>query len=382
MPRPTPGPGKKPPAVKPKKAPAPQHRPRPPAPVRKKTTGTTVPRPTPVAYGGGGGRPSFGLSSANNPPAAAQIPTGTFLAGGGQFAQGYFGEPVPLSQGQEYTAALAAALGQTPNAQGGGFPGVMNTAELLSGGGGGGGGDGGGGGGGDGGPAELVNIKWKPTTFNVGSGNAPSWWAPKIPEDPANAADPRVNFLMTLNSMIPFLSPEDQRNAAAQLYSIDADNFSEYKPEAITTAVPVTEEVALAAAREGTPAGPQMNQQYFQSSQRARDAINLLSQMREQTVGGNRWQISPAYTLLQQILGAQEQFGGGAAGGQTRSQQLAMMGALDPLLAQTRSPEAGGFGAIAQLLSQPFFSQGKLSPTFQGPSGNVLFGRPNPALGF
>jgi hypothetical protein len=198
---------------------------------------------------------------------------------------------------------------------------------------------------------------------------------------------------MTLNSMIPFLSPEDQRNAAAQIYAMDADNFSEYKPEAIQTQIPVTEETALAAAREGTPTGgPTMNRDYFNSRQRSRDAINLLSQLREQTVGGNRWKIAPAYTSLQQILGAMEQFGGGGSTGQfgsyadsgrqTRSQQLAMMGALDPLMAQARSPEAGGFGAIAQMLASPFFSQGGLNPTYQGPGGRVLFGRQNPLLGF
>jgi hypothetical protein len=198
--------------------------------------------------------------------------------------------------------------------------------------------------------------------------------------------------MMTLNAMIPYLSPEDQRNAAAQLYSMDADHWSAYKPEGIQATVPVTEETALAAAREGTPAGPVINREYFQSRLRSRDAINLLSQLRDQTVGGNRWKISPGYTLLQQILGASEQFGGGGSSGkygsyadtgrQTRSQQLAMMGALDPLMASAKSPEAGGFGAIAQMLASPFFSQGAVNPTYQGPGGRVLFGRQNPLLGF
>ena len=350
-------------------------------------------------------RPTFG-AAAKTPPIGGLTSAPPYVSNRGTTVGIPSRNPVPFGLPGSYDPNAGVGAGLVLQMSQG-LPGLVSPAVAeeilpqlalpqadagasLSGGGGGAGGEGGG-------PAtaavpELVNIKWKPTTFNVGSGNAPSWWAPKIPEDPANAADPRVNFLMTLNSMIPFLSPEDQRNAAAQLYAMDADHFSEYAPGKVQGAVPVTEEIALAAAREGTPAGPQINESYFTSRERARDAINLLSQLREQTVGGNRWQISPAYTLLQQVLGAQEQFGGGGSvgqygsyadqGRQTRSQKLAEQGALDPLLAQASSAEAGGFGAIAQLLAQPFFSQGRVSPTFQGPGGRILFGRQNQALGF
>jgi len=381
---PKPGPAKKSISTKP---PAPQHRPRPPAaaqptfgfptsPVSK--IGQRAPTTPTGSFLAGGGTLARGPQG--QVVDISRPLTGTFLAGGGKFARGYFGEAVPISQGAEYTQVLKDYLSQ------------RETAGVSL------GGDGGGGdGGGGGGPAiatvkELHEIQWKPTTFDVGSGTAPSWWTQQIPTTEDDAADPRVNFMMTLNAMIPYLSPEDQRNAAAQLYSMDADHWSAYKPEAIQVNVPVTEETALAAAREGTPAGPVINREYFQSRLRSRDAINLLSQLRDQTVGGNRWKISPGYTLLQQILGASEQFGGGGSTGQfgsyadtgrqTRSQQLAQMGALDPLLAQSKSPEAGGFGMIAQLLSSPFFSQGGLNPTYQGPGGRVLFGRPNSALGF
>ena len=379
MPRPKPRPGKKPVSRQPTLDPIEAVRLRNAQAAAAKVASTGVPKPTPGGRGAfpTAARPTFGLAAASAPVRIPGIAfprsEATNLAsiasvGAGQSAMlegRASGVPIPISTTE--TAASARLAEPTPA-----------TAVPA-------------------GPAqpaisELVNIKWKPTTFNVGSGNAPSWWAPKIPEDSANAADPRVNFLMTLNSMIPYLSPEDQRNAAAQLYSMDADNFSEYKPEKIQVAAPVTEETSLAAAREGTPAGPVINQGYFTSRERARDAINLLSQLREQTVGGNRWQISPAYTLLQQILGASEQFGGGGSvgkygsyadtGRQTRSQFLAQQGALDPLLAQAKSGEAGGFGAIAQMLASPFFSQGALNPTYSGPGGRVLFGRPNQILGY
>src|SRR3989304_1351440 len=259
-------------------------------------------------------------------------------------------------------------------------PGVLTPLGDVGGGGvAGAGGDGGGGGGG-GVSAEIPpihDVQWKPGTFNLTNANAPSWWRPLVPQNSEDAARPDVSFLMTLNTMIPFMSPEDQRRAAATLYSAAADAFSAYKPENITVTAPITETEARLTEKQGLPT---INRQYFQSAERARSAIEALSPMREQTVGGNRWKLGPGYTWLQQVLGSAEASGGKGGALPTRTQQLQMLGSLDPLLAQGKSQELGSFGVLGEMLARPFFSAGALTPTTQTQAGRVLFGQYNPLL--
>jgi len=225
----------------------------------------------------------------------------------------------------------------------------------------------------------IHEVKWKAATFNLQNANAPSWWKPLIPQDAADAERPDVQFLMMLNTMIPYLSPEDQRNAASQIYASAADAFSYYKPDKIETKVPVSEQTKKLSQQAGLTT---IDQDYFQSQARATGAIDALSQMREQTVKGERWKLGPAYTWLQQVLGTLGGFGGTSGAGQTRSQYLAQQGALDPLLAQAGTAELGGGGVIGRMFSQPFFSQQALRPTMQGPGGRVFFGQPTGTLAF
>lgn len=231
----------------------------------------------------------------------------------------------------------------------------------------------------DGGISPIHKVKWKEGSFDLQGANAPSWWKPLVPKDAKDAERPDVQFLMMLNTMIPYLSPEDQRNAASQIYAAAADAFSYYKPEKISIDVPVSQQTANLSQQPGlTP----VNEQYFQSAGRATGAIDALSQLRAQTVKGNRWKLAPGYTWLQQVLGAAGQYGGSPGAGQTRSQFLAMQGALDPLLAQSGTAELGGVGAIGRLFAQPFFSQTQLRPTSQGPGGQTFFGKPTGLLAF
>lgn len=270
----------------------------------------------------------------------------------------------------------------------------------------------------------LHDVKWKAGDFNLEAGKAPAWWKGLVPEDVADAERADVQTLMMLNTLIPYMSPEDQRRAASQLYAANADAFSAYKPENLEIAVPYDPNTRFLPGGENLPT---IDRDYYLSSERARGAINVLNQMREQTVGGNRWKLGPGYTWMQQVLGALEQFGGGESrykydptqqptpgpvgldrpavltpeqeeywakydrgeepgpgsfdrsGPMTRTDMLAMMGALDPLMAQGQSAELGSFGAIGQMLSQPFFSQGQLIPSYQQ-GGTTRFGAPNPLL--
>ena len=250
---------------------------------------------------------------------------------------------------------------------------------------------------------KLADIKWKSVEFTVEDGNAPSWWVGKVPESADDAGRPDVNYLMTLNSMIPYMSPEDQEAAARALYAADADHFSEYKPQKIGGGKQTITKAQSLLSGDFLANPDKFNvrdDKYFESRGRARGALNMLNQMRKHTVEGNRWKIAPAYTMLQSMLGAMEQYGGGPSrgaqiekppetlpgydpsGGQTPAQLRALMGQLDPLLASANSPEiGGGFAFIAKLLSQPFFSAGQLNST-QAVGKKLLIGSPNPLLRF
>ena len=221
----------------------------------------------------------------------------------------------------------------------------------------------------------LWDVKWKTASYDVPGGNKPGWWVNLQPVDPKDAERPDVQYLMMLNSTLPYLSPEDQRNAAAQIYTTAADAFSAYKPEKISAIAPINLETQLASPVAQAAGTPVIDEAYFGSSQRASEALQALSNMREATVQGNRWKLGPGYTWLQSLLGAM-----GATrdlspnNGQrlTATQTLQMLGQLDPLLAQGQSSEIGPAANIGKLLAQPFFSGGNIF----GPK------QPNPLLNF
>lgn len=230
------------------------------------------------------------------------------------------------------------------------------------------------------GPAELPDIstiKWKQGNFNLKDSKAPTWWKSLVPENAADMERPDVAYIAMLNTMIPYLSPEDQKRAAGLIYeTVGGANFGHY--EKVDVQAPITQ----ATANLSSLGLPVIDTQYYQSASRGSGAVDALSQLREQTVGGERERIGGTgigYRFLQDLLAQVEQFGGRPGEGQTRSQQLAMQGALDPLFAQASSPEIGPVGVIAQMLGTPFFSQGSLSP-FSRQGNRVFFGQPNPVL--
>jgi hypothetical protein len=239
----------------------------------------------------------------------------------------------------------------------------------------------------------LHEVKWKETEFDLLGARAPSWWKPMIPQDAKDAERPDVQQLMYLNSLIPYMSPEDQERAANMMYGAAADAFSFYKPERTGINIPVSKETALLSERGTTgafpvqaeepsehrigPVGPQplqvIDEDYFRSPLRAKGMRSMLSQLREQTVGGERWKLGPSYTWLQEVVGALEEYAGPA-----RSQQLALRGALDPIISQAQGgDQVGAAAAVAQMLASPFFSQGQLNKSHRDPSGEIRFGKPS-----
>lgn len=244
-------------------------------------------------------------------------------------------------------------------------------------------------------PQEIVplhEIKWKEGSFDLENARAPEWWHPVIPQNAEDMKRPDVSYLAMLNASIPYLSPEDQRNAAAQLYATDADNFSFYKPDKLTGKTPITKETSLLSERykEKPEEFEIIDRGYFQSAGRGTGFINALNQLREQTVGGERHDIAGTgqpYTWLQQVAGVLESFGGDmpssrklpSKGPLSRSRYLSMISALDPLLAMGKSANIGATANIGRMFAQPFFSQGALMPMSQQ-AGIKRFGLRNPAL--
>lgn len=363
-----------------RKPPAPQG-PKRPAPGRRVGVAPQGPkRPTfgyPLAVTGGYDEhgfpiPKTGLSIPSSPYRTGQPATIPTFQGFSRAEEGIIGTPQEglIRDIINFGSTYGPVVGPTTATQ---FAG----ADL------GGGGLGGGGGGLSvpEGPAELPDIstiKWKQGNFNLKDSKAPNWWKSLVPENAADMERPDVAYVAMLNTMIPYLSPEDQKRAAGLIYeTVGGAHFGHY--EKVDVQAPITRATANLSPGQNLPV---IDTQYYQSASRGSGAVDALSQLREQTVGGNREKIGGTgigYRFLQDLLAQIEQFGGKPGEGQTRSQQLAMQGALDPLFAQLNSPEIGPVGAIAQMLGTPFFSQGSLSP-FSRQGNRVFFGQPNPIL--
>lgn len=244
--------------------------------------------------------------------------------------------------------------------------------------------------------ADLHDIKFKEYEANLQGGNAPSWWRPFVPETASDMERPDVAYLAMLNASIPYLSPEDQRNAAAQLYTAHGNAFAIYKQANINkqgeAAQSITHEQALLsdAYKKDPSKYSVINRDYFTSKSRATGFIDALNQMRTAVGGREHGEGSfprkhiggtgQGYSWLQQIAGMQENYGSGIGQGQTRAQYLSHMGGLDPLFALGQSQDIGPVAAIGQMFAKPFFSAGAITPKYQTETGQTFFGDPNRLL--
>lgn len=220
----------------------------------------------------------------------------------------------------------------------------------------------------------LVNVKWKKADFNIKHGNAPSWWTGLVPASKKDASRPDVQQLMFLNTLIPYLSPEDQRRAALQLFSVGGPSFARYDPDKLGEAqIPLGRVQALLSER----GGPTVDREYYFSKGRATGAEQALGQLNKYLNKTGKKTAMPAANWLRALMGVTGAYG---EDGLTKAEQLAMMGELDPLLAQGESEAIGPAAAIGQMLAQPFFSQTELFPRYKDPTGRVRFGTPNPLL--
>lgn len=269
---------------------------------------------------------------------------------------------VPYSSSQLQEWAFQAGGGQRDFGIGVGGSGFQPQGGQSGGGGGGGNDYGGGGYGygyGGGGGGEPAKITW--SSFDSGV-KGPSWWKALKP----SSLNPGTEYLAAVNMMIPFLSPEDQRTVAATLYQQDAENFGHLNPDKIGAETPaITPEL----------------QKLFTSSDRAVNALSALQKL-SSALGKSDKDMGSGYRYLQSILSSLKQFGAGAGENQiTKANQVKLLGALDPMLAQGQSQsDLGAYGPMAKMLAQPFFSRGQLMPITKTQDGRYLFGEQNREL--
>lgn len=214
---------------------------------------------------------------------------------------------------------------------------------------------GGDGGGGDGGGGETP-VTWTETYKVEG---APSWWKGLTP----SAVTPESSYISLMNSLIPFLSEEDQRTVASNVSRM-ADAFGGYSPTT-TKFLPPPNELTTELRNK------------FTSAARAGRVLETMQKMILSS-GKEAKEYGPGYKYLQDIASVLRDFGQiGASDVQTRRQQLQALSALDPLLSEGEGEQLGAFGSIARALAQPFFSAGGLYRTQRTQGGKTIFGTPN-----
>jgi len=218
--------------------------------------------------------------------------------------------------------------------------------EATGGGGGGGGGyedDGGGGGYSEPVPPPKATF----SEYEGGVAGAPPWWKALMP----SSIDPNSEYQTFSNLMIPFLSPEDQRTVATQLYQSDTTQFSHLNPELLGL-VNAPTDVSSAAL-------PQ-----FYTGERAQQALQAFDRLLSVS-GKSASDFGPGYNFLRGLADTLKDFKLTSGASQlTEVQQQQMLSALDPQLAQAGQygdRAIQPFGPLAQAFTNPFFSGGSLS---------------------
>lgn len=208
------------------------------------------------------------------------------------------------------------------------------------------------GGGGGGGPVVPPPITW---SEKYGANGAPDWWRGLVP----SRYDPQTEYATMLNSMLPYMSPEDQRYTASVLYRLYPKEFSLYNPE--KTKMPaIPGELTSDERREMT------------SRNRAKELLGVLEKVKQ--VSGKDAKFGPGYNYLRQLGSVMKDFGGKKEDGQTRQQRAQMMGALDPLAAETQGSQLSAYSALTRMITQPYYTAGEIAPTTQLQNGKTVFG--------
>jgi hypothetical protein len=175
---------------------------------------------------------------------------------------------------------------------------------------------------------------------------------------------PDTEFAVILNTLIPYMSTEDQRQMATSLSSLFPKGFANYSPETTSFQQPASE-VSNATGN------------YMLSQQRATDILGAMDRMKEAS-GKKDDEFGPGYSYVRNLATTMKDFGGQSGGANpTRRQLLNMYSALDPMLAEAGGERLGAYGEAARALTQPFFGAGKLVNVSKDEQGNYTFGKAN-----
>jgi hypothetical protein len=201
-------------------------------------------------------------------------------------------------------------------------------------------------------------IKW--SEFDIPVAGAPDWWKALKP----SRWTPESEYIALTNLMMPFLSPEDQRQVGTHLFQMLPEDFGHLDPETLDIPAPAA------------PLGTDIRSQ-FQQASRGGNAINVLEALLG-TVGRERKDFGPGYNYLRSLADVIGDFGG-AGNLPTRTQRTQFRAALDPLLAQSKSGPLQAYQGLARSLTNPFFSAGLLDPVMKNRAGQSWYGSPNPS---
>lgn len=205
---------------------------------------------------------------------------------------------------------------------------------------------------GGGGPPKPPPLTWA-NKYTVEG--APSWWRGMVP----SRLNAQTEYATILNSLVPYMSPEDQRYTASVLYRLYPAGFGKtYDAERTPMEAPPAK-LTTEERRE------------MVSADRANQMLATLSKVRK--LGGAKG-AGPGYKFLRQVATAQRDFGAKEGEGQTRQQYSQMAGALDPLIAETKGEKLSAFSELTRMITQPFYTAGKVTPTSELENGKTVFG--------
>lgn len=255
--------------------------------------------------------------------------------------------------------------------------------------------------GGSGGWSDPSNM-WE-ETFTIN--DAPSWWRGMT----ARNQTPETEYVSLMNAMIPFLSPDDQRTVASNLYQMFPEYFASYDPNTWEKMVPEQYEIDPLTGQPKldpltgkpivkTPAQKDLNpwarpeapvptllMQEYQTTNAAQQQLNALMSMAT-SMGVDPSKLGPGFKYIQQIAGAMKSFGASnnPEEGWTSMQKQKYMDAADPLLAAasgTGTP-LSAFAPLAKMMTQPYFGnqEAPLYPSKDPVTGQVVWAQRNPQM--
>lgn len=196
---------------------------------------------------------------------------------------------------------------------------------------------------------------------------APSWWRGFVTDDPS----PEAQYLMIINSMIPFMSPEDQRYMGDYIsrFSLKNSPFGIYNE-------PASQDISR------IPTVPKLEQtsdiqNAFLSKERARKMLDTLEKMRK-AANLPEDKVGAGFRLFKSVAQDLNAFGASEGSGMTRANYLKYQSAIDQKLGETQAGDAQGFGEALRAVASPFFSAGRLFPVTRDETGRYHFSTQNP----